>query len=86
MRSPPKSLAILKLMMIMHQMQEHAQYSNTPVEDTSTMLPTSTSMRKVCRQINTILNTVFLPIRGPSLIVAPPPEKPLNQDNITNIC
>ena len=33
-------------------------------------------------------NTVFLllVIRLPSLIVAPPPEKTLNHDNIINIC
>ena len=32
-------------------------------------------------------HTVFLLIRVPSLIVAtPPPEKPLNHDNIINIC
>ena len=30
--------------------------------------------------------TVFLLIRAPSLIVAPPPEKPLNHDNIMNYC
>ena len=29
-------------------------------------------------------NTVFLPIRAPSLTVAP--EKPLNHENIMNIC
>ena len=28
--------------------------------------------------------TVFLLIRAPSLIVAPPPEKPLNHDNLVN--
>ena len=31
-------------------------------------------------------HTIFLLIRAPSLIVAPPPEKPLNQDNIMNTC
>ena len=30
--------------------------------------------------------TIILLIRAPSLIVAPPPEKPLYHDNIMSIC
>ena len=34
---------------------------------------------------HSILPTIFLLIGAPSLIVAPPPEKPFNHDNIMNI-
>ena len=32
-----------------------------------------------------ITDTEFLLIRAPSLKVAPPPEKPINHDNLVNI-